>query len=142
MGLQYSVFKLPIETNAIELDGEGLTKCINSVKQNSLAGSSTNQQNNVTNCIIDNVRVRMSPSSSEYLPIQYLGPAPQIDKDGNIITKLDYILPEPTNCMKALENAQKEPFDTEKIIYNKTNDNAMPIIVIIVIIIIIFLIKK
>jgi hypothetical protein len=152
MGINYSVFKLPIATNAIEVNRFGLKNCI--TKQNTVAGTSAAQENknNIINCIIDNVRVRSSPTSSEYLPMTYLGPVPQIDKDGNILSKLDYALPELSNCLKALDNAQNEPFDTEardlaakieaELFNKKTNEIAMPIIVLIIICLIIYLLKK
>ena len=142
----------------------GLNYCIKNVTANSTAGSASNQQATVTNGIVDNVRVRQNPTSSEYLPIQYLGPAPELDKDGNMVTKPTYTLPEPSDCMKALDNAQTEPFDTEAEMVQRNNirhivnpqnipnsdnsqntvkhDIAMPIIVLIVLIIVIYLLKK
>ena len=150
MGLNYSVFRLPIATNALEVDVDGLNKCIKSSTIKDVAGTARAQelQNSITTCIVNNVRVRINPNSTEYQPISYLGPVPQMDKNGNIIKKPTYTLPEPTDCMKALDIAQHEHFDTETemILANPENmvkhDIAMPIIVLIVAIIVIYLLKK
>ncbi len=165
MGLQYSIFKLPVETTAVDVDLGQLAYCINGVTSMQRNYSSNVNKDKLRRCVVDNLRVQVKPK--EYAAPTFFSEGPVVNEKNNVFQgfgrdynpNLKYNLPPTSKCVNALDHAQVEPFESEaEMIMNQqtnysnqykkkeketiTNEYMPTIVVIVLIIIIIFVIKK
>ena len=139
----YSIYSLPIETNAIEVDFQGLESCVNNY--NNLKNASIYKEDFIRGCVLQNTRVKIN--KNKYEELNYYGPGPSFDYYLNAQGNTNFNVPPPTRCMIALDQAQHEPFKLTSPITNQENNlnqenTYNSYIFVIALIIIIFLLRK